>query len=105
MKTTSMPGFTAERSLDASTGSYRSTAARQRRSGASVEPAQFCPPIRQQCSECIPTGPAIFSRGRQFCQTFTCRQTISGGCSCRLLSKGFVGCLPYGLGNVGGVFF
>ena len=103
MSTISMPGFTAERSLYASAESYRSTAAGPRRDGAGVIPAQgVCLPLQQTCGACIPQGPSIFSPGRQFCQTFTCRPTFSGGCQCRLFSKGFQSCRPFDWG--GGVF-
>ena len=46
----------------------------------------------QQCSECIPSGPSIFSPGRQFCQFFICRPTFGGGCRCHVQFKGFVPC-------------
>jgi len=103
MSTMRMPGFTADRSVYASSGSYRSIAAGRAREGGGVIPAQEpCLPVKQICSECIPQGPSIFSRGRQFCQTFTCQPTFGGGCRCRLLSKGFVSCRPFDFG--GGIF-
>jgi hypothetical protein len=103
MSTMRMPGFTADRSVYASSGPYRSIAAGRAREGGGVIPAQEpCLPIKQICSACTPTGPSLF-RGRQFCQTFTCQQTFGGGCRCRLLSKGFVSCRPFDLGG-GGIF-
>jgi hypothetical protein len=100
MNTMNMPGFTADNSLYASAESYRSMTGVRQGGGGAVIPAQAdCLGFQQTCSACIPTGPSIFSPGRQFCQTFTCQRTISGGCRCRLLSKGFVRCQPPGLGG------
>jgi hypothetical protein len=100
MRTTNMPGFTAERSLYASTVSNRWVIASQRRDSEAVIPAQGdCLPIKQICSACIPSGPTVWS-GRQFCQTFTCQPTFGGGCRCRLFSKGFVSCRPFDFGGV-----
>lgn len=44
-----------------------------------------------QCSACIPTGPTIFSRGRQFCIDTFCSPGFGGACRCRVF-KGFQSC-------------
>lgn len=98
MTHTSLPGFTADRALYRSTASYRGASVPDAGDAAAVVPAQFefCPPIRSQCSACIPIGPAAFGRGRRFCQHYSCRPTFGGGCRCSLLSKGFESCyVPY----------
>ena len=95
-----MPGFTAETSVYTSAASYRSMPAGLQGEGTAIIPAQFACTDFEQCSACIPVGPSIFSRGRQFCRFFTCRPTFSGGCRCRERFKGFVSCLPDGLGGV-----
>lgn len=101
MTNTSLPGFTADRALYRSAASYRAASTSPSGDAAAVVPAQqfgveFCPPIRSQCSACIPIGPAAFGRGRRFCQRFSCRPTIGGGCRCSVLSKGFESCyVPY----------
>jgi hypothetical protein len=101
MNTMRMPGFTAETSVYASGVCYRSFSSGPRSAGEAVIPSQVdCLGFQQKCSECIPVGPSIFSPGRQFCQFFTCQPTISGGCRCRLLSKGFVSCSPAFPGGV-----
>jgi hypothetical protein len=43
------------------------------------------------CSSCIPTGPSIFSPGRQFCIDSICSPTFGGKCQC-LVFKGFRQC-------------
>jgi hypothetical protein len=93
-----IPGFTAEASVYASAVSYRSMRVGLQGEGTSVTLAQgACVPINQTCSACIPSGPSIFSPGRQFCQIFTCRPTLGGGCRCSLLFKGFLACrVDYG---------
>ena len=107
MKTAKLPGFTAETSLYSSTVTYRSFSAGAGTGSTSVVPALVgggtvgglggggvigpCFGSRQ-CSECIPTGPSIFSPGRQFCIITDCSPTIGGGCRCRLIFKGFLAC-------------
>jgi hypothetical protein len=44
-----------------------------------------------QCSACIPTGPSIFSPGRQFCIDSICSPGFGGTCSCQVF-KGFRSC-------------
>jgi hypothetical protein len=43
------------------------------------------------CSACIPTGPSIFSPGRQFCQDYICSPGFNGTCRCTVF-KGFRPC-------------
>ena len=43
------------------------------------------------CSECIPTGPSIFSPGRQFCVDSICSPGFGGTCRCRVF-KGWRSC-------------
>jgi hypothetical protein len=43
------------------------------------------------CSACIPTGPSIFSPGRQFCIDSFCSPGFNGTCRCRVY-KGFRSC-------------
>jgi hypothetical protein len=43
------------------------------------------------CSACIPTGPSIFSGGRQFCIDSICSPGFGGACRCQVF-KGFVPC-------------
>jgi hypothetical protein len=90
-----MPGFTAEGSAYTSTVCYRSIPSRLEGAAAAIIPAQFCEPFVESCGACIPTGPSIFSPGKQFCQIFTCTPTPFGGCRCRLTFKGFVPCDPF----------
>ncbi len=96
-----IPGFTAEASVYTSAVSYRSMPSGLEVEGTAVTLAQgACVPISQTCSACIPSGPSIFSPGRQFCQIFSCRPTLGGGCRCSLVFKGFVACRV----DHGGVF-
>ena len=44
-----------------------------------------------ECSACVPTGPSIFSPGRQFCTTSFCTPGFNGSCRCRVF-KGFQTC-------------
>lgn len=44
-----------------------------------------------QCSACIPSGPSIFSPGRQFCIDSFCSPGFGGSCRCRVF-KGFRSC-------------
>lgn len=44
-----------------------------------------------QCSACVPTGPSIFSPGRQFCIDSICSPGFGGRCDC-LVFKGFRSC-------------
>jgi hypothetical protein len=44
-----------------------------------------------QCSACVPTGPSIFSPGRQFCIDSICSPSFGGTCRCRVF-KGFQSC-------------
>lgn len=88
-----IPGFVAEASIYTSAARYRSMSAGLQGEGAGVTPAEgACLPVTQTCSACIPSGPSIFSPGRQFCQIFTCQPTFGGGCRCRLFFKGFLAC-------------
>ena len=43
------------------------------------------------CSACIPTGPSIFSPGRQFCTDSFCSPGLGGTCRCQVF-KGFQSC-------------
>jgi len=100
-----LPGFTAETSIYNSTVTYRPLSAGAGVSSTSVTAALVGGTVggigggtgvgpcfgTRQCSACIPTGPTIFGRGRQFCIITDCSPTISG-CRCRLLFKGFLGC-------------
>jgi hypothetical protein len=45
-----------------------------------------------QCSACIPTGPSIFSPGRQFCIDSFCSPSFGGACRCQVF-KGFRACV------------
>lgn len=103
MSITKMPGFTAERSIHTSPGFYWSSSqgegtavVRMQLSniGGGTEPSEFGCFGSTECSECIPLGPSIFSPGRQFCTITDCRPTITGGCRCRVLFKGFRRCQP-----------
>jgi len=95
MDTMNMPGFTAETSLYTSAARYRSMPTGLQSEGTTIVPAQaFCEPLSTECGPCIPSGPSIFSRGRQFCTYKSCRPTFSGGCRCRLVFKGFLPCNP-----------
>jgi hypothetical protein len=90
-----MPGFTAVTSIYTSAASYSSMlAGLLQGESTSVIPAQFDCTDFERCSACIPTGPSIFSPGRQFCRFFTCRPNLFGGCRCRERFKGFVPCDP-----------
>jgi hypothetical protein len=44
-----------------------------------------------QCSACIPSGPSIFSPGRQFCIDSFCSPSFGGTCRCQVF-KGFQSC-------------
>jgi len=44
-----------------------------------------------RCSACFPSGPTIFSGGRQFCIDSICWRSFGGGCRCQVF-KGFVPC-------------
>jgi hypothetical protein len=44
-----------------------------------------------QCSACVPTGPSIFSPGRQFCIDSICSPGFGGRCDCQVF-KGFRSC-------------
>ena len=109
MKTAKLPGFTAETSLYSSTVTYRSLSAGAGIGSTAVIPALIggsvggfgggagIGPVEpcfgsSTCSACVPTGPSIFSPGRQFCTITDCRPTINGGCRCRVIHKGFVAC-------------
>jgi hypothetical protein len=89
-----LPGFTADRSLYTPRVAYRSSADWSSSDGAAVMPAQFepCLPIESECSACVAIGPAAFGRGRRFCTHKSCRQTLSGGCICKVIAKGFESC-------------
>ena len=110
MNTATLPGFTAETSIYNSTVTYRtlsggagagSTAVTAALIGGGtvgglggggvIGPVEPCFGTHQ-CSACIPTGPAIFGPGRQFCIITDCSPGIGGGCRCRLIFKGFLGC-------------
>ena len=103
MTNRTMPGFTADRSLYTPAIAYRSPAGWSPGDHGGVVPAQQfgvggfdCPPIRETCSACIPIGPAIFGRGRRFCQRSWCSPTATGGCRCSTPTKGFESCyVPY----------
>jgi hypothetical protein len=43
------------------------------------------------CTKCIPSGPSIFSPGRQFCTDSFCSATFGGKCQCTVF-KGFRSC-------------
>src|SRR6185437_7349703 len=43
------------------------------------------------CSACVPTGPSIFSPGRQFCTDSFCSLSFGGKCVCQVF-KGFRNC-------------
>src|SRR5258706_413085 len=43
------------------------------------------------CSACVPTGPSIFSPGRQFCTDSFCSPSFGGKCDCQVF-KGFRTC-------------
>jgi hypothetical protein len=45
------------------------------------------------CTPCIPSGPSIFSPGRQFCIDSFCSPSFGGQCRC-LVHKGFAPCRP-----------
>jgi len=105
----SLPGFTDETSLYNSRVTYRSLSAGAGAGTAAVTPALLggsvgglggggvIGPVEpcfgsHQCGPCIPTGPSIFGPGRQFCIITDCSPTFGGGCRCRLIFKGFLGC-------------
>lgn len=104
MHTINMPGFTAETSIYTSPVSYRSMPAGRQGEGTAVIPAiggiHFPCFGSSNCGACIPSGPTIFSPGRQFCINTDCQPTIHGGCKCRVTFKGFVPCQPFGTGGV-----
>lgn len=88
-----LPGFTAEASIYTSPESYAALFAGAQVGSGAVTPAQFdCPGFDADCGDCIPTGPSIFSPGRQFCTIRSCQPTIQGGCRCRVIFKGFLRC-------------
>ena len=43
------------------------------------------------CTDCIPTGPSIFSGGRRFCIESICSPGIGGSCHCQVF-KGWRSC-------------
>ena len=45
------------------------------------------------CTPCIPSGPSIFSPGRQFCTDSICSPSFGGQCRCTVF-KGFQRCQP-----------
>ena len=94
-RTSGMPGFNAESSLYTSAGHYWSMRAGLQGKGTTIVPAQGPCLDYEQCSDCFALGPSIFSPGRKFCQYYSCRPTLSGGCRCQLLFRGFVSCDPF----------
>lgn len=94
MNMLNLPGFGAEFSIPPSQIYHGAFSVIPPMRGETVIPAQSDCISSRKCSECVSLGPSIFSLGRQFCINTACHPTHGGGCRCRVISKGFVGCKP-----------